>query len=80
LKVCVKEPGCNTEKVTAILQKYIGDIKKDTDIGSELSYILNEDYAPVFKDMLRELEENSHDIMIASYGISLTTLEEVFLK
>jgi ATP-binding cassette, subfamily A (ABC1), member 3 len=78
--VCVKDSGCDTNLVTGLLQKFIPDIQKETDIGSELSYILNEDYASIFKDLLRELEDRSQEIRVSSYGVSLTTLEEVFLK
>lgn len=49
-------------------------------MGSELTYLLNEDQSSVFERMFRDLENNSEELGITSYGVSLTTLEEVFMK
>jgi len=38
------------------------------------------EYSPKFKSFFTNLDENLHNLMIKSYGISITTLEEVFLK
>ena len=79
--VCVKkESFFNSSNVTELLRKYIPDIKKESEIGTELSYLLDDRNVLVFQNMLQDLEENSEQLNIESYGISLTTLEEVFLK
>lgn len=78
--VCVKKPKCDSSHVTDLLRTYIPDIKVETDIGTELSYLLDEHNISVFQTMLQDLERKSDELMIESYGISLTTLEEVFLK
>lgn len=78
--VCVKMPKCDTSKVTALLRIYIPEINIETDIGTELSYLLDESNISVFQSMLQDLERNSDELNVESYGISLTTLEEVFLK
>lgn len=79
--VCVKkESFFNCSNVTELLKKYIPDIKKESEIGTELSYLLDDRNVLVFQNMLQDLEENSEQLNIESYGISLTTLEEVFLK
>jgi ATP-binding cassette subfamily A (ABC1) protein 3 len=62
------------------LRKFIPDVKIETDIGTELTYVLNESYVSVFQKMFEELEEGSQELGISSYGVSLTTMEEVFLK
>lgn len=62
------------------MKKYIPEIKKESEIGTELSYLLDDRNVLVFQNMLQDLEENSEQLNIESYGISLTTLEEVFLK
>lgn len=41
---------------------------------------MTEDQSSVFEPMLKELEDQSSDLGINSYGVSLTTLEEVFMK
>uniref|UniRef100_A0A182UD52 ABC transporter domain-containing protein n=1 Tax=Anopheles melas TaxID=34690 RepID=A0A182UD52_9DIPT len=78
--ICVKGANCDRARLTGILRQHIPNINIDTDIGSELSYVLNEDYTAVFQDLLRDLEDNVEQCGITSYGISLTTLEEVFLR
>lgn len=52
----------------------------ENSVGSELTYVLNENQSPLFEEMLHELEQKSDELGITSYGISLTTLEEVFMK
>ena len=78
--VCVKNASCETTNVTNLLQTHIDDINVQTDIGTELSYLLDEKHTMKFQNMLEDLENNSHSMGIESYGISLTTMEEVFLK
>uniref|UniRef100_A0A8D8MPF5 ATP-binding cassette sub-family A member 3 n=2 Tax=Culex pipiens TaxID=7175 RepID=A0A8D8MPF5_CULPI len=78
--ICVKGSRCDKQLLLDILRKYIPDVRIDTDIGSELSFVLKEDYIKLFQRMLEELETRMGECGITSYGISLTTMEEVFLK
>lgn len=66
--------------VTRLLRRYIQEVRVDTDVGSELSYKLDTRNSRFFKAMLKELEEKSPALGVDGYGISLTTLEEVFIK
>ncbi|KAB0796417.1 hypothetical protein PPYR_10478 [Photinus pyralis] len=74
-----KTKKCNVKQVTSILQEYIPSIQVKSHIGSELSYRLPEDQSGIFEPMLRNLESMSESLGVLSYGISLTTLEEVFM-
>ncbi|XP_035906185.1 ATP-binding cassette sub-family A member 3-like [Anopheles stephensi] len=78
--ICVKDARCDKERLLGILRRYIPDVKIDTDIGSELSFVLKEDYIDVFQRLLEDIEQQMTSCGITSYGISLTTMEEVFLK
>uniref|UniRef100_A0A182M226 ABC transporter domain-containing protein n=1 Tax=Anopheles culicifacies TaxID=139723 RepID=A0A182M226_9DIPT len=78
--ICVKDARCDKQRLLAILRKYIPDVTIDTDIGSELSFVLKEDYIDVFQRLLEDIEQQMTSCGITSYGISLTTMEEVFLK
>ncbi|XP_052897147.1 phospholipid-transporting ATPase ABCA3-like [Anopheles moucheti] len=78
--ICVKDARCDKQRLLAILRKYIPDVTIDTDIGSELSFVLKEDYIDVFQRLLEDIEQQMDSCGITSYGISLTTMEEVFLK
>ncbi|XP_050517572.1 phospholipid-transporting ATPase ABCA3-like isoform X2 [Diabrotica virgifera virgifera] len=75
-----KSQECDPRRVTQLLKKYIPDIEINSNVGSELTYLLVDDHVHVFEPMLRELETESEMLGIRSYGISLTTLEEVFMK
>lgn len=75
-----KESSCQEEQVTQLLQRHIPNIQVHGNVGSELTYLLSEEHSSVFEEMLRDLEENGDSLGIRSYGISLTTLEEVFMK
>lgn len=75
-----KSPHCDVMKVTELLRKHIPNTQVDTNVGSELTYRLAEDQLHVFEDMLGDLETNAPALGILNYGISLTTLEEVFMK
>ena len=66
--------------VTSLLHEFIPGLSVDQNIGSELSYLLNEDHSSVFEAMLSKLEKNKDNLGLLSYGVSLTTMEEVFMK
>lgn len=76
----VKGNNCHPEKVTEFLRGYIPDVVINGNIGSELSYCLEEKYSYKFEDMFNEIEQNRHELGILSYGVSLTTMEEVFMR
>lgn len=78
--VCVKNENCNTNNVTNLLREYIPGIDVQEDIASELSYALPDEYVGKFEKMFQRLEEKQEFLNLISFGVSLTTLEEVFLK
>jgi ATP-binding cassette, subfamily A (ABC1), member 3 len=51
-----------------------------SDFGAELSYRLPGKDLKRFCDLFEEIDKSQHKLGIDSYGISLTTLEEVFLR
>lgn len=78
--ICVKDDKCKSHLVTELLAKYIPDIEIESDIGTELSYQLPESQVGLFEQMFIDLEEQRDSLHLGGYGVSLTTLEEVFLK
>lgn len=78
--VCVKNEGCDANNVTNVLREYIPGIQVQEDIASELAYELTDEYVDRFQEMFVKLEEKQESLKLGSFGVSLTTLEEVFLK
>lgn len=78
--VLVKKATCNPQIVVSFLSKYIPEIAIETNIGTELTFVLNDNYVRDFKTIFKDLETNLDSLNILSFGLSLTTMEEVFLK
>ena len=76
----VKGLNCTVSEIESLVNSFIPSAKKVTDIGMELSFILPLTEACVFPDLFDEIEDNKETLGIASFGISITTMEEVFLK
>lgn len=72
----------STETLTSLVRAHIADAELVADRGSDLSYRLpasTETYASL-GPLCEELDKSLDHMGISSYGISDTTLEEVFLK
>ena len=80
VQVCEKGFDCDINGTTRLIQEYIPNVQVESNVGTELSYRLDGKYSRVFQSMLKDLEDNSRSLDINGYGISQTTLEEVFLK
>lgn len=78
--ICEKKFDCHSDFVTGLLRKYLPTLEIDTENESEIAYLLPEDQVPIFKEMFRDLEQNERNLNLNSYGVSLTTMEEIFLK
>lgn len=78
--ICLKADGCNANDVTLLLQKFIPKIEPQHNIGAELSYGLPTKYAIRFEKMFRYLEQQQQLLKIDSFGISMTSLDDVFVK
>lgn len=78
--ICAKAETCNSKAVTDLLQKHIPDIRLEHENDTEISYILPEDKNEQFKSVFEDLENKEKQLNLTSFGVSLTTLEEIFLK
>ncbi|PFX17779.1 ATP-binding cassette sub-family A member 3 [Stylophora pistillata] len=78
--VIVKEPSCDVPKVTGVVASHVPTATVESNIGAELSFILPSEATGNFENLFLELETRRKELGIASYGASVTTMEEVFLK
>ena len=51
-----------------------------SDVGAELGYILPFEDLANFPRLFKQLDEQLADLKVSSYGVAITTLEDVFLK
>lgn len=69
--------------ITKLVNQHVPKAERARRHGRELSYILPHDavdfFAPLFSDIESEIVTKAQRLGICSYGVSMTTLEEVFL-
>eukprot|EP00057_Strongylocentrotus_purpuratus_P033371 XP_791165.4 PREDICTED: ATP-binding cassette sub-family A member 3 [Strongylocentrotus purpuratus] len=78
--VIAKSADCNVNAVTEIIKDYVSGAQMENNVGAELSYILPEESVDKFERLFSQLETQKTELGIDSYGASVTTMEEVFLK
>lgn len=81
-RVTVMENGFDEGRLTAFIKECLPDAVLMENIGSEICYQLPEEGARsgMFEKLFNDLNDNLSLLKISSYGISDTTLEEVFLR
>ncbi|XP_075983489.1 cholesterol transporter ABCA5-like isoform X2 [Anticarsia gemmatalis] len=80
----VLDGACREHQITRLVRGHVPRAEKARRHGRELSYILPH-YAvhlfpPLFNAIEHEIKEKTNRLGITSYGVSMTTLEEVFLS
>ncbi|XP_061179443.1 phospholipid-transporting ATPase ABCA3-like [Saccostrea echinata] len=78
--VMVKEPRCDVTKLLETIKSHLSSASLESNVGAELSFLLPTEGSPSFEDLFKDIEENAPKLGISSFGISATTMEEVFLK
>uniref|UniRef100_A0A6I8PBH8 ATP binding cassette subfamily A member 3 n=1 Tax=Ornithorhynchus anatinus TaxID=9258 RepID=A0A6I8PBH8_ORNAN len=78
--VMVKEPHCDLEGISHLIRRSVPNAILESNAGAELSFILPKESTHRFEALFTELEQKRAELGIASYGASVTTMEEVFLR
>jgi len=76
----VKEPTCIAENILETIKLYVPEAEVESNVGAELSFVLPKEQSAKFEKLFDNLERNQNSLGIGSFGVSVTTLEEVFLK
>uniref|UniRef100_H3GIJ8 ABC transporter domain-containing protein n=1 Tax=Phytophthora ramorum TaxID=164328 RepID=H3GIJ8_PHYRM len=76
----IKAPGCDVEAVGTFLRNFVPEAKCLSNFGSEVVFQLPSTSSGVFSTMLQVLDDEMHRLRVVQYGVSVTTLEEVFLR
>eukprot|EP00004_Rigifila_ramosa_P026391 TRINITY_DN818_c0_g1_i1.p1 TRINITY_DN818_c0_g1~~TRINITY_DN818_c0_g1_i1.p1 ORF type:complete len:1668 (-),score=437.00 TRINITY_DN818_c0_g1_i1:51-5054(-) len=75
-----KAPGYDHMKFTGFVKQYVPAANLLSNVGTEVTFQLPMSSLPQFPEFFRHLEEHGTDLHISSYGVSVTTLEEVFIR
>ncbi|XP_052780875.1 phospholipid-transporting ATPase ABCA3-like isoform X2 [Mya arenaria] len=78
--VMVKGAQCNVQKLTELVQAHISGATLESQISAEVSYLLPFNESRKFEALFQEVEGKMKELGVNSFGVSATTMEEVFLK
>ncbi|KAG7261513.1 hypothetical protein CRUP_010320 [Coryphaenoides rupestris] len=78
LRMSVSE-SCKAESVTLLVNQHVPKAKLSRQQDTELTFTLPFENVDTFPGLFAELDSRS-DLGIANYGVSMTTLEDVFLR
>ncbi|XP_069503020.1 phospholipid-transporting ATPase ABCA3 [Ambystoma mexicanum] len=78
--VMVKASHCDVEEISRLICQYVPNAILESNAGAELSFVLPKESTHRFEALFTELERRRNELGIASYGASVTTMEEVFLR
>ncbi|XP_028286434.1 cholesterol transporter ABCA5 isoform X2 [Parambassis ranga] len=78
LRMSINE-GCEADKVTSLIKKYIPKSKLSRQHEAELTFTLPFENMDTFPGLFSELDSQPN-LGIINYGVSMTTLEDVFLR
>uniref|UniRef100_A0AAV1VE52 ABC transporter domain-containing protein n=1 Tax=Peronospora matthiolae TaxID=2874970 RepID=A0AAV1VE52_9STRA len=76
----IQAPGCDVEAVGTFLRGFVAEAKCFSNFGSEVVFQLPSKSVGAFSKMLQALDDEMPRLRIVQYGVSVTTLEEVFLR
>lgn len=71
---------CDDKAITNLIRSYVPSAELLSNVGSEIAFQLPPKSSPLFAPMFTEMDNKMAKFGLISYGISATTLEEVFIK
>ncbi|KAG6587048.1 ATP-binding Cassette (ABC) Superfamily [Phytophthora cinnamomi] len=71
---------CKEAQLQSLITERVPSAKVLSNVGAEIAFQLPLDSTASFPTLFEELDSKMGDLGVLSYGISVTTLEEVFIK
>jgi ATP-binding cassette subfamily A (ABC1) protein 3 len=71
---------CNTKNITRFIREYVPDVMLERETPLELVFGIKRDASQHIGRLINALDQQQQYIAINGYGLSMTTIEEVFLK
>ncbi|CAG7721592.1 unnamed protein product [Allacma fusca] len=75
-----EKQGRNVEVIVSFVKARIPEARLATNVGTEISFLLPHSSVSLFPKLFNDLDESLPSLDISSYGISDTSLEDVFLN
>jgi len=76
----VKNSSCIADNILGAIKRHVPEVQLESNVGAKLSFVLPKEQSAQFEQLFADLEQNQDSLGIDSFGVSLTVLEEVFLK
>ena len=76
----VKKFKQKNRKIMPYLENVFGNVEKLSEVSQEITFKIDYDQASKFGEFFARFDQDMDQQDILSYGISMTTLEEVFIK
>ena len=78
--VVVKADRAENQQLESFVLNNVPKSTKVSEVSSEATYLLPKDSVKYFSDFFKKFDQDLDKLGVTSYGVSMTTLEEVFLK
>lgn len=78
--VILKTSTCDVDHLGDVIKFQIPKARMVSDESEEVKFLLPSQEAPKFKKLFKTLETDRKTLGIHNFGVSVTTMEEVFLR
>ena len=75
-----KQDQCPTAPITQFIQSHVGNVVLERESAAELVYGIKRGESHQIERLITALDQQKQTIGINSYGLSMTTIEDVFLR
>jgi ATP-binding cassette subfamily A (ABC1) protein 3 len=75
-----KAKHCDERSVKSLIRHFVPNASTMSNLSGELTMSLPTENESSFTQMLKELSDRKEDLGVANFGLSVTTLEDVFLR
>ena len=76
----MKSSTCDTAGVTHLIESHVTGARLNSNVSAELSYVLPQESKAHFSRLLTVLDSQKEALGIVSCGVSVTTMDEVFIR
>lgn len=70
----------SSERITQFIQGYVGNVVLERESAAELVYGIKRGESKQIERLINALDQQKQTIGINSYGLAMTTIEDVFLR